>query len=323
MVAAFVLVVSAAACASAPPASTQAPTEVTLMLDWVPNVNHTGLFVAQERGWFAEAGLDVQIVQPGEVYAEQAVASGAAHFGVSFQEQVTIARADGVPLVSIAAIIQHNTSGFASRTEQGVGSPADWEGLRYASFGSPFEAPTLRSLMTCAGGDFDNLQMVDTGFSDPLALLSAQQIDLAWIFFGTEGAAAQQEGVDLNVIMMDQYFDCIPDYYTPILITSESMIAERPEVVRAFLSAVSRGYRFAIENPDQAAGILLDFAPESGEDLLRASQEWLSPRYQADALRWGEQKIDVWEGYSQWMLDQNIIEEPIEADQAFTNEFLP
>src|SRR3990172_13262201 len=99
------------------PAVSTLPTahEVTLMLDWVPNTNHTGLFVAEHQGYFAQEGLRVRIVQPGEVFAEQAVAGGAADFGVSFQEQVTLARADGVPLVSIAAVLQHNTSAFAAR----------------------------------------------------------------------------------------------------------------------------------------------------------------------------------------------------------------
>jgi len=299
------------------------PVEVTLMLDWVPNVNHTGLFVAQDQGYFEEAGLDVEIVQPGEVYAEQAVASGAADFGISFQEQMTLARADGVPLVSIAAIIQHNTSGFASRAADGVETPADWEGLRYGSFGSPFEEPTLRALMECVGADFSQLEIVNTGFADPLALLDADQIDLGWIFYGTEGVAAEQQGIALSVVMMSDYTDCVPDYYTPVLITSEAMIADRPEVVRAFVGAVSRGYQFAIENPDEAAAILLAQTPESGEALLRAQQAWLSPRYQADALRWGEQSVEVWQAYSQWMVDQGILAEPIDAQAAFTNEFLP
>jgi ABC-type nitrate/sulfonate/bicarbonate transport system substrate-binding protein len=305
--------------ATAPPE----PVEVTLMLDWVPNVNHTGIFVAQDQDTFTEAGLSVEIIQPGEVYAEQAVASGAADFGVSFQEQVTLARADGVPLVSIAAIIQHDTSGFASRAGDGVESPADWEGLRYGSFGSPFEEPTLRALMECAGADFGQLEIVDTGLADPLALLDAGQIDLGWIFYGTQGVAAAQQGIDLSVVMMADYTDCIPDYYTPILITSEQMIAEQPEVVQAFVGAVSRGYQFAIENPDDAAAILLAQTPESGEELLKAQQAWLSPRYQDDAPRWGEQSADVWEAYSQWIVDQGILAAPIDAEAAFTNDFLP
>jgi ABC-type nitrate/sulfonate/bicarbonate transport system substrate-binding protein len=299
-------------------------TDVTLMLDWVPNVNHTGLFVAADQGYFADAGLKVNIQQPGTVLAESAVASGAADFGVSFQEQVTLARAHTqAPLVSIAALVQHNTSGFASRAADSIETPADWEGLTYGAFGTEFEEPTLRSLMECADGNFSRLEIVNTGFSDPLPLLEEEQIDLAWIFFGTQGIAAEQAGIPLDVVMMADYFDCIPDYYTPILITSKTMIDQKPDIVRAFLQAVSRGYNYAIENPDEAAEILLKYAPESDSAVLHAQQEWLSPRYAQDAPRWGEQKLEVWQSYAQWMADQGIIDGPIDAEAAFTNAFLP
>jgi ABC-type nitrate/sulfonate/bicarbonate transport system substrate-binding protein len=311
------------ACVGGGEGPTAAPTDVTLMLDWVPNTNHTGLFVAQAEGYFTEEGLNVDIIQPGEVYAEQAVASGAADFGISFQEQVTLARADDVPIVSIAAIIQHNTSGFASPSALGVESPADWEGLRYGSWGSPFEAPTLAGLMACDGGSFDELTFVDTGFTDPLALLQQGEIDLAWIFYGWQGIAAEQQGLDLDIVMMNEWFDCIPDYYTPLIIASEDTLEARPEVVRAFLRAVSRGYADAIANPQDAADILLAAAPENDADLVRASQAWLSAQYQADAPRWGEQRLEVWQGYTDWMAAEGILAEPIDAEAAFTNEFLP
>jgi ABC-type nitrate/sulfonate/bicarbonate transport system substrate-binding protein len=297
--------------------------DVTLMLDWVPNTNHTGIFVAQANGYFEDAGLNVTIIEPGEVYAEHAVAAEAADFGVSFQEQVTLARANEVPIVSIAAIIQHNSSGFASRAELGAHSPRDWEGLRYGSFGSPFEPPTLQVLMNCDGGKFEALEIVDTGFSDPLALLDEAVTDLAWIFYGWQGIQAEYEGIDLQIVMMEDWFDCIPDYYTPVLIANEKTIQERPQVVRAFLEAIERGYRFAIDNPEEAADILLEAVPELNEDLVHRSQSWLSPRYQADASRWGEQDIQVWQAYSAWMVEHGILTESIQAEDAFTNKFLP
>ncbi len=293
------------------------------MLDWVPNTNHTGIYVAQANGYFRDAGLNVTIIEPGEVYAEHTVAAGVADFGVSFQEQVTLARADEVPIVSIAAIIQHNSSGFASRADLGVHSPRDWEGLRYGSFGSPFEAPTLDVLMSCDGGEFKTLEIVNTGFSDPLALLDEALTDLAWIFYGWQGIQAEYEGIDLQIVMMEDWFDCIPDYYTPVFIASEKTIRERPQVVSAFLEAIARGYRFAIDNPDQAAEILLEAVPELNEELVRRSQSWLSPRYQADASRWGEQDLQVWQAYSAWMVENGILAESIQAEDAFTNEYLP
>jgi len=295
-------------------------TPVTLMLDWVPNTNHTGFFVAQKEGFFADAGLAVEIIQPGEVFAEQAVAGGAADFGISFQEQITLARADDIPLVSIAAIIQNNSSGFASHMGK---SPADWEGLRYGSFGSPFEEPTLRELMRCDGGDYSALEVVDIGFSDSLALLDQEQIDLAWIFTGWQGVQAAMQGIELEVVMMGDWLSCIPDYYTPIIIAAESTIEEQPEVVGAFLEAVSRGFEFAIDNPAAAADILTEAVPELDKQLVHDSQAWLSPRYRSDAARWGEQDLAVWQAYSQWMADHGILSGPIQAELAFTNEFLP
>jgi len=308
-----------AACAPGP--ATQEP--VVLMLDWVPNTNHSGLFLAQSAGYFAEEGLQVEIVQPGEVYAEQAVASGAADFGISFQEQLTLAIAEHIPLVSIAAILQHNTSGFASRGELGVRSPADWEGLRYGAFGSPFEAPTLQRLMACDGGDFSRLEIVETGFTDPLALLQQEQIDLAWIFYGWQGIQAEQQGIALDIVHMDAQFDCIPDYYTPVLITNNAMIEGRPEMVRRFLRAVSRGYTEAVADPEAAAAALLEAAPELDPALVGASQAWISPRYQAEAPRWGEQSVAVWQAYADWMAETGILPAPIDMSSAFTNEFLP
>ena len=296
---------------------------VKLMLDWVPNTNHTGIFVAQAKGYFKEAGLAVDIIQPGEVYPEAAVASGAADFGISFQESVTLARAEKVPIVSIAAVLQHNTSGFASAADLNVTSPAGFEGLRYGSFGSPFEDPILKVLMESAGGDFSKLKIVNIGDTEPLALIAEKQIDMAWIFYGWEGIEAQQQSIKLNVVMMKDYFDTIPDYYTPVVITNENTITNKPEVVKAFLKALSRGYDFAINNPDEAADILITAVPELDTKLVKASQEWLSPYYQAEAPRWGEQKESVWQNYSDWMVKYGILSTPISASDAFTNKFLP
>ena len=298
-------------------------TPVMFMLDWVPNTNHTGVFVADVKGYFEEAGLDVSIIQPGEVYPEAAVVGGAADFGISFQEQVTLARADGIPLVSIAAVLQHNTSGFASAAGLNVSNPKDFEGLRYGSYGNPFEDPTLKVLMGCDGGDFEKLEIVNIGYADPLALIAERKIDLAWIFYAWQGFQAEQQNIEINVVMMKDWFDCIPDYYTPVVITSEDTISSRPEVVRAITEAFSKGYEFAIDNPDEAAALLIAAVPELDPELVKASQNWISQYYQADATRWGEQKESVWQGYADWMVENGILQTTISGRDAFTNEFLP
>ena len=298
-------------------------TPVKFMLDWVPNTNHTGIFVARDKGYFREAGLDVQIIQPGEVYPEAAVASGAADFGISFQESVTLARAEQAPVVSIAAVLQHNTSGFASLAILNVASPADFEGLRYGAWGSPSETPTLKALMECSGADFSKLKIVTTGFSESIALISEKQVDLVWIYYGWEGIQAKQKGIDLTMVMMKDYLNCVPDFYTPVVITSESNVADKQELTRALLKALSRGYTFAAQNPDEAADILLNAVPELDSALVKESQRWLSPYYMAEAPRWGEQKGSVWQDYADWMVKQGIVTTPIAVKDAFTNQFLP
>jgi len=316
----MLITVLAGACGSTAPEESMS---VRLMLDWVPNTNHTGIFVARDKGYFEEVGLDVEIIEPGEVYPEAAVASGAAEFGISFQESVTLARAEGAPIVSVAAVVQHNTSGFASLAPLNVTGPADFEGLRYGAWGSPSEVPTLKALMECSGADFDKLEMVTTGFSDSLALIAEKQVDLVWIYYGWQGVQAKEEGIDINVVMMKDYFDCVPDFYTPVVITSESHMEDRPKTVELLLEALSKGYTFAAENPDEAAGILLNAVPELDSQLVKESQRWLSEYYIADATRWGEQRESVWQDYADWMVKNSIVTSPIAVKDAFTNQFLP
>ena len=140
-------------------------TKVKVLLDWTPNTNHTGLYVAQAKGYFKEQGLDVEIAQPGDA-VDTLVATGQADFGVSYQEQVTLARTNNVPVVSIGAIIQHNTSGFASLKERNITSVKDWEGKTYGGWGSPSEKAVIESVMTEGGADYSKLKMLDSGYTD-------------------------------------------------------------------------------------------------------------------------------------------------------------
>ena len=164
----LLLTVAAGACGSQ---ASEELTPVSIMLDWVPNTNHTGIYVAQGQGVLREAGLDVKIIEPGEVYPEAAVASGTADFGISFQESVTLARAEKAPIVSVAAVLQHNTSGFASLASLDVTGPADFEGLRYGAWGSPSETPTLKALME---GCRRRLQQTEDGQHGVLRCLGAR-----------------------------------------------------------------------------------------------------------------------------------------------------
>lgn len=295
--------------------------KVTVVLDWTPNTNHTGLYVAKEKGYFKDQGLDVEIIQPGEAGAEQLVASGKADFGVSYQEGVTEARVQGVPLVSIAAIIQHNTAGFASPAEKNIKTPKDFEGKKYGGYGAPVEEAVLASIMEEDGGDVNKVEIINVGDTDFFTAVK-RDIDMAMIYYGWTGVEAELRGEDLNVVFMTDYSDKL-DYYTPVLVTNEKLINKDSDTVKAFTAAVSEGYEKAIDDPAEAADILVKAVPDLDEELVKKSQEWLSPKYKDDAPRWGEQKEDVWQNYMEWMLDKDLLEKEIVVKDAFTNEFLP
>ncbi|MBG9589474.1 ABC transporter substrate-binding protein [Cytobacillus firmus] len=303
------------------PGSKQELKEVTVVLDWTPNTNHTGLYAAKEKGYFKEEGLDVEIIMPGEAGADQLTASGKADFGVSYQESITEARVQGVPLVSIAAVIQHNTSGFASPAEKNIKSPKDFEGKTYGGWGAPVEKSVIDSLMKKENADADKVSIVNMGDADFFTAVK-RDIDFAWIYYGWTGVEAELRGEKINMVYLTDYSEKL-DYYTPVLATSEKMIEDDPETVKAFVNAAAKGYEFAIGQPEEAADILLKNAPDLDSELVKKSQEWLSPRYQDDAARWGEQKLEVWENYADWMHENGLLDKELDAGKAFTNDFLP
>jgi ABC-type nitrate/sulfonate/bicarbonate transport system substrate-binding protein len=296
-------------------------TKVTVVLDWTPNTNHTGLYVAVNEGYFEKEGLDVEIIQPQEGTAEQLVAADSAQFGVSYQENVTFARAEGVPVVSLAAVIQHNTSGFASLKEKGIVSPKDFENKKYGGWGSPIEEATLRYLMKQDGADPDKVQIVTTGDADFFQASSTGDIDYAWIFEGWAGIEARLKGIELNYIDLGKVAEVF-DYYTPVIITSEKNISENKDLVEKFMKAVEKGYQYAMKNPDAAAEVLMDHAPELDRSLVMESQRFLADKYQDDAPYWGMQKQEVWERYMNWLYENQFIAEKVDVTKAYTNDFL-
>ncbi|MDF2902845.1 MAG: transporter substrate-binding protein [Bacillus sp. (in: firmicutes)] len=295
--------------------------KVTVVLDWTPNTNHTGLYVAKEKGYFKEQGLDVKIIMPGEAGADQLVASGKSQFGVGYQEGVTQARIQGVPLVSIAAVIQHNTSGFASPAEKNIKSPKDFTGKTYGGWGSPVEKSIIESLMKKENADVGKVKIVNIGDTDFFTAIK-KDVDFSWIYYGWDGVEAELRGEKINMVYLTDYSDKL-DYYTPVLTTNEKMISKNPETVKAFVKAAAKGYEYAIKNPSDAADILIKAAPDLDPKLVKKSQEWLAPKYQDDATRWGEQKLEVWENYASWMFENGLLEKELDAKKAFTNEFLP
>ena len=296
--------------------------KVTVILDYVANTNHTGMYVALDQGYYKEAGLDVEIVEPTEGATATLVAVGKGDFGISYQEDVTIALTskDPLPIKTIAALIQHNTSGFVTYADKDIKSPKDFEGKTYAGWGGPGEEAVLKAVMTKDGADFSKLNMVISDGSGFEAL--KDKVDIEWFFEGWDNVKCKLNNFPINYMELRQLDDRL-DYYTPVIIANQDTLEQKPEMVKKFLAATEKGYRYAIENPDESAKILQKYAPDYSLDLLTMSQEYLAEKYMEDTDRWGEMKDEVWNNYTDFMVEYGVIDHAIPAEECYTNEFLP
>ncbi len=299
--------------------------KVTFMLDWTPNTNHTGLYVAQEKGYFKEAGLDVEIIECAEAGAEASVADGTVNFGVSFQDYLVPAfsadEESQLPVTAVAAIIQHNTSGIISLKENGIDSPKGMENHTYATWEMPIEQALIKKVVTDDGGDYDKIQLIPTYVEDIKAALSST-IDTVWIYYAWDGIACELEGLDTNFFYLKDYSPEL-DEYSPVIIANNDFLEKNPETAKKFMEALSKGYNFAIENPDEAAEILVNANEGLDLELCKASQNWLAGQYTADADKWGVIDQDRWDGFFGWVYDNGLCDVEIPAGFGFSNEYLP
>lgn len=296
--------------------------DITFVLDWTPNTNHTGLYVAEKMGYFDEAGLNVTIVQPPEDGATTMVASGQAQFGIDFQDYLApvYTSDEEVPVTAVAAIIQHNTSGIISLKEDGIESPKGLEGKNYATWGLQLEQAILKNVVTADGGDFDKVNLIPEYVTDvPTAL--QQDIDAVWVYYAWDGISTKVAGLDTNMF----YFkDITPefDYYSPVIIANTDFLADDPDTAKAFLNAVRKGYEYAIENPDDAADILCEAVPELDPEMVKESQEWLADQYKAEVDQWGYIDSERWNAFYNWLNENGLSEKEIPENCGFTNDYL-
>lgn len=298
--------------------------QVTLMLNWTPNAQHGGVYLAEAEGLYEEAGLDVEIVEPGQEGSDVAVGSGAADFGISQAESLLPAREQGVPVVSLATLFPVNDSTLMALGSSGIEEPGDLEGQTYGGFGGALETELISRLVECDGGDPDAVEHVEVGNVDYLAGLEQDRFDFVWVFEGWDALRAREvEDADISTIPFRDHQDCIPNWYTPIVIAGEDLLADDPDLVEAFMAATAEGYARAEEDPEAAADALLAAAPELDEELVRASAAYHAPLFTEGGGPWGEQDEEVWAEFEAFLRDAGLTTEAVDVQDAFTNDALP
>ena len=308
------------------------PTTVRLALDWTPNTDHTGFFVARAKGWYRDAAIDLQILPYGTLAPENLLVAHQAECGISFQDSMTFAVAAGADIVSVAAILQKTASAIGVLAGGPIQRPRDLDGKTYAGFGYPNEDPTLKFVIKADGGKGE----FETATLDAAAYeaLYNHQADFTIPFTAWEGVEAEQRGIKLRYFQFADYG--FPQFYQVVIACDRQWLTKDPDAAKRFVAATVKGFQFAADNADEASAILVSENPrvfEANKGLPRVSQEFLDDgNYLVDANGiFGTQTLEQWTGYSKFLYDQGLLvgidkkplAAPLDYAKLFTTDFLP
>jgi ABC-type nitrate/sulfonate/bicarbonate transport system substrate-binding protein len=307
-----------------PPAATATPetlTKVTFMAGFKPQANlpFVGAYVAKEKGFFEEEGLDVDIQHAQEQEHLQLLMAGRVDFTTADAASVLKRIADpGLDIVSIALIGQKGEQAFATLADSGIESPLDWEGRTFGYKGSV--PPEFLGILKAVGLSPDRVKQVRVGY-DP-RILTEGQVDILAVFVSNEPDTLRSLGFDVRLFDPN-------DFGIPALgltyITTREMVEEEPETVERFLKAVLHGIEYAMDNREEAIDIVLKYAPQEEREHQRFMMDTEMGRAVTDLTEengLGWQTLDQWSALHDTLVEFDAIAQPIDVSQAFTNEFI-
>ncbi len=298
------------------------PDEVTLALDWFPNSNHAGVYEALKRGYFEAEGIKVKVYTPTDpATILQTVGAGRDDFGISYQPDLLQARSEGVPVVSVASIVQHPLNSVMALKSSGVERPSQLKGKKVGYPGLASNKGMLETMLIEDGLTLNNVELVDVGFDLVPALISGTVDAIVGAYWTHESILIELQGQPVNIMRMEEWG--VPDYYELLLITNENTIAKNDDLVRRFVKAFSRGYEAAMLDPQGSITTLLQANPEVvQEDLERKGVDLLAPLWKDGVPVFGWQDGARWVSFSDWMKERNLIRQDLKPIDAFNNEFV-
>ncbi|MDP9375611.1 MAG: ABC transporter substrate-binding protein [Chloroflexota bacterium] len=304
------------------PKGAEGRTRVSIVLDWYPWANHSGLFLAQSRGYFKQEALEVDIHPPGNPEdILKVVAAGTDQFGISYQPDVLSARAAGVPVKSIAALVQHPLNTVMTPRGSGITRPKDLEGKKVGTPGLPSNEAMLRTMLQTDGGSIERVELVNVGFDLVPALLGRKVDAIIGAYAVHEGVVAELQGQPVDIMRVQDWG--VPDYYELVLVTNDNMVKQQPEVVRKFVRAASRGYADAIADGGAALEALATAHKETDRRVEGPAIARLAPLWTDGVPQFGTQTAERWQRYADWMRSRGLLDKPVKMEDCFTTEFLP
>ena len=306
---------------------------IRLALDWTPNTNHTGFYVALSQGLYEQAQLSVEIITPDQdnyqTTPARQLAQGQVDLAIAPSESVISYQSNGVPLVAVGALLARDASAIVTLKQSGIERPQQLDGRVYGSYSARYEDEIVRQLIRNDSGQ----GTFDTNKPDRLSLWQAlldQQVDATWIFLPWEGVEATTQGIDLNIFKLGDYG--IPYGYSPVVIANRDWAAQHANELWRFMQATSAGFKWAVEHPEQAAQLLKETANHATlnePEFLQQSQRMAAEYYLDEDGNWGSMKPVVWAQFIDWLNEHNLLTDAdgqtistLDAKQLFTNEFL-
>lgn len=298
------------------------PEEVTLTLDWYPNADHAGVYLARERGYFREAGLRVRIRQPSDPASVlQLVAAGRSEFGISYENEVLNAAARDIPVLSVMAIMQHPLNSIIALEKSGIDSPKDLAGKKVGYAGQSFGTAAIDTVLRKAGKDPSSVEKINVGYDLRPALTSGRVDAVVDAYWNIEAVELAQEGFETTVIRLNEVG--VPNYNELVVATGKAYARENPEAVRRFVRALVRGHEYALRHPRAARDALLEANTELDPETVEKTLELTVPLFRDPGEAVGYQDPEEWRRYVRWAVENRVLPRPVEVEEVMTNRYLP
>ena len=296
---------------------------LTLMLDWFPNADHVGIYQARAEGDFTKADLDVHIEVPSDPSDPlKLLAAGKVDAAISYEPEVLLARNQGLPLVSVAAIVQEPLTSIVSVGSKHITNPSQLRGKRVGDAGIPYQHAYLQTILARAGVPQSSVKEINVGDNLVPAMLSGRVDATLGAYWNYEAIQLAQLHKHPNVIHMEDVG--VPSYDELVVVVRKNTIVNQPDLIRRFVQALARGYESVRRNPQAGVANLVHASPGLDPKLQLASVRATLPAFfpSNPANPWGWQDPNRWNAYGQWMLTHHLISDPNAVLDASTNELL-
>lgn len=314
MIMTAVLAFSAVGCGGSEPAAENDGLEdFSIVLDWYPNAIHSFLYVAQEKGYFAEEGLNLVVNFPANTNDGISLpAAGKADVGMYYlQDAILTAVEEDVPIVSIGAVAQESLNVVISLKESGIDSAEDLEGKKIGYAGTVLSEEQIKSMLEHVGLAADSCEFVDVGF-DLLTATTTGQVDATiGNMVNHEVPQLEEEGIEINYFFPTDFG--VPEVYELVFLAGQDAVENNPEKLQKFLRAAKKGFDFTKENPEEALQILLDHQNAENFPLSPTveteSLKILLPAMEKETAEFMSQDVAVWQQNADWLYERGILSE--------------